>query len=57
MYNQEYLENLINTQVEESLTLEYKSAPTLHRKDQKKRKEIFKDVSVLANTEELCFWQ
>ena len=49
MYDQEYLENLINDGVEESLSLEYKSSPSLNKTDQKKINEIAKDVSAFAN--------
>ncbi|MEP7038440.1 MAG: ATP-binding protein [Acidobacteriota bacterium] len=42
------LQNLIAGEIEESLTLEYKSAEALERSDYKK-KEITKDVSAMAN--------
>ena len=42
------LQNLITGEIEESLTLEYKSAEALERSDYKK-KEITKDVSAMAN--------
>ena len=42
------LRNLISGEIEESLTLEYKSAEALERSDYKK-KEITKDVSAMAN--------
>ncbi len=42
------LRNYINGEIEESLTLEYKSAEALDRSDYKK-KEITKDVSAMAN--------
>ena len=42
------LQNLITGEIEESLTLEYKSAEALDRSDYKK-KEITKDVSAMAN--------
>ncbi len=51
MYNQEYLANLIKNQKEESLNLEYKSSPSLDRKNQKKLNEISKDVSAFANSD------
>ncbi len=41
--------NFINSEIEESLTLEYKSAEALDRVDAKK-KEITKDVSAMANS-------
>ena len=43
------LQNLIDSQIEESLTLEYKSAEALDRNETKK-KEITKDVSAMANS-------
>jgi hypothetical protein len=43
------LQNLITSEIEESLTLEYKSAEALDRTDFKK-KEITKDVSAMANS-------
>lgn len=43
------LQNLIASETEESLTLEYKAADALDRADQKK-KEITKDVSAMANS-------
>jgi hypothetical protein len=49
MFNQEYLEKLIQNKVEENLNLEYKSAPALNKNDQKKINEISKDVSAFAN--------
>jgi hypothetical protein len=51
MYNQEYLENLIKNGIEESLSLEYKSSPSLNKTDQKKINEIAKDVSAFANAD------
>jgi len=43
------LQNFITSEIEESLTLEYKSAEALDRVDAKK-KEITKDVSAMANS-------
>jgi hypothetical protein len=43
------LRNLIDSEIEESLTLEYKSAEALDRVETKK-KEITKDVSAMANS-------
>jgi hypothetical protein len=43
------MQNLINGEIEESLTLEYKSAEALDRNETKK-KEITKDVSAMANS-------
>lgn len=43
------LQNFITSEIEESLTLEYKAAEALDRADQKK-KEITKDVSAMANS-------
>lgn len=43
------LQNFITSEIEESLTLEYKSAEALDRSDTKKR-EITKDVSAMANS-------
>lgn len=43
------LQNFITSEIEESLTLEYKSAEALDRSETKK-KEITKDVSAMANS-------
>ncbi len=43
------LQNLITSEIEESLTLEYKAAESLDRVEAKK-KEITKDVSAMANS-------
>ena len=43
------LQNYITSEIEESLTLEYKSAEALDRNETKK-KEITKDVSAMANS-------
>ena len=43
------LQNFITSEIEESLTLEYKSAEALDRTETKK-KEITKDVSAMANS-------
>ena len=43
------LQNFITSEIEESLTLEYKAAEALDRNDTKK-KEITKDVSAMANS-------
>src|SRR5215203_2223261 len=43
------LQNFITSEIEESLTLEYKSAEALDRNETKK-KEITKDVSAIANS-------
>ena len=43
------LQNFITSEIEESLTLEYKSAEALDRNEAKK-KEITKDVSAMANS-------
>ena len=43
------LQNFITSEIEESLTLEYKAAEALDRADYKK-KEITKDVSAMANS-------
>lgn len=48
-YSKQYLEDLINNQVEENIQLEYKSSEALHNSPQKK-KEISKDVSAMANS-------
>lgn len=48
-YDQTYLDKLLENKVEESLILEYKSAPSLDRTNQKKVNEISKDVSSFAN--------
>jgi len=43
------IQNFIKSEIEESLTLEYKSGEALGRSDQQKR-EITKDVSAMANS-------
>jgi hypothetical protein len=48
-WNENRLRNLIASGIEESLTLEYKSAEALDRNETKK-KEITKDVSAMANS-------
>lgn len=48
-WNENRLRNLIAGGIEESLTLEYKSAEALERNETKK-KEITKDVSAMANS-------
>lgn len=48
IWTESKLQNLITGGIEESLTLEYKSAEALERSDYKK-KEITKDVSAMAN--------
>jgi hypothetical protein len=49
IWNEARLSKLIENEIEESLTLEYKSAEALDRTDLKK-KEITKDVSAMANS-------
>lgn len=49
IWNEARLLKLIENEIEESLTLEYKSAEALDRNDTKKR-EITKDVSAMANS-------
>ena len=49
IWTQAKLQNFIDSQIEESLTLEYKSAEALDRNETKK-KEITKDVSAMANS-------
>lgn len=46
------IQELINTEAEETNTLEFKSADSLHNalKGQEKRKEIMKDISAMANS-------
>ena len=44
-----FLINLINAEIEESLTLEYKAADALARSDRAK-KEMTKDVAAMANS-------
>lgn len=48
-WNEVRLQKLIENEIEESLTLEYKHADALDRNDAKK-KEITKDVSAMANS-------
>ncbi len=50
IYNLEYLQTLIQNQVEESLHLEYKSAGALDKQNDKTT-EISKDVSAMANSD------
>ncbi|CAN5423630.1 hypothetical protein BH18ACI1_BH18ACI1_09910 [soil metagenome] len=47
-WNEPKIQNFISGEIEESLTLEYKSAEALEKTDYKK-KEITKDVSAMAN--------
>lgn len=49
IWNEVRLQKLIENEIEESLTLEYKSAEALDRNETKK-KEITKDVSAMANS-------
>lgn len=49
-YNLDYLQNLIENQIEESLHLEYKASGALEKGD-KKKLEISKDVSAMANSD------
>lgn len=49
VWTESRLQNFITSEIEESLTLEYKSAEALDRVDAKK-KEITKDVSAMANS-------
>lgn len=49
IWNETRLQKLIENEIEESLTLEYKSAEALDRNETKK-KEITKDVSAMANS-------
>src|SRR5260221_3814868 len=49
-YNKEYLISLIENKVEESLSLDYKSAMALDKRPTKTT-EISKDISALANSD------
>lgn len=49
VWDEARLRQLINDQIEESLTLDYKAAEALGNSD-KKKKEISKDVSAMANS-------
>lgn len=49
-YNLEYLQNLIENQIEESLHLDYKAAKALGKQNDK-TSEITKDVSAMANSD------
>jgi hypothetical protein len=49
IWTENKLQNFITSEIEESLTLEYKAAEALDRSDYKKR-EITKDVSAMANS-------
>lgn len=44
------IESYISEEVEESLTLDYKAADSLQRYDEKKKSEVTKDVSAMANS-------
>lgn len=48
-WDQKRIQQYIDDKVQESLTLDYKAAEALQRKDEK-RKEITKDVSAMANS-------
>jgi len=50
IYNLDYLQNLIENQIEESLHLEYKASGALGKED-KKKFDISKDVSAMANSD------
>lgn len=50
MYNQKYLQDLIDNKIEESLNLDYKASGSLDTSDRKKT-EISKDVSAFANSD------
>lgn len=49
LWDQTRLQNYIDNQIEENLTLDYKGAGSLAKQDEK-RKEIAKDVSAFANS-------
>lgn len=49
MFDKNYLEKLIENQVQEGPELEYKAAPALQR-DDKKIRELTKDISAFANS-------
>jgi predicted HTH transcriptional regulator len=49
-YNLDYIQNLIENQIEESLHLEYKASGALGKED-KKKLDISKDVSAIANSD------
>ena len=48
-WNEAALQQYINDEIEESLTLDYKAADSLDKAD-KKKTEITKDVSAMANS-------
>jgi Schlafen, AlbA_2 len=50
MYNQDYLNKLIENKIEENLNLDYKASGALQKND-KKTNEISKDVSAFANSD------
>lgn len=50
MYDQKFLEDLINNRIEEDLNLDYKASGALERSD-KKANEISKDISAMANSD------
>ena len=49
-WTKQKLDQMIVDKVEESLTLEYKRAAALDKKDDKKKAELTKDVSAFANS-------
>lgn len=49
IWNQTEIQKYIDSYIEESLNLEYKGAASLDHTD-KKKKEITKDVSAMANS-------
>lgn len=49
-WTEEDLQGLITNRVQESVVLDYKQSPALSKSDEKKKNEISKDVSALANS-------
>ena len=49
VWNQATIQQYIDDEIQESLTLDYKAADALGKRDEKKR-EITKDVSAMANS-------
>jgi hypothetical protein len=50
MWDEARLQQYITDEIEESLTLEYKAAAALDKKDDKKKQQVTKDVSAMANS-------
>jgi hypothetical protein len=51
LWNEQEISDLIKNQIEENLNLDYKSAESLSKSSDLKKKEIAKDVSAMANSD------